>query len=272
MGSKSSKTTCPTSAKNETVIIPRIPQDTIDEILDHLAAAKDFGSLRACALVSKSWVRPCQRHLFRTVAFTSRSVDSWFKTFPAPQESPAHRVGDLRIWIGGDIRVPEKFFEYTPWFKEVYSMRLLGYGGLPLSRGPLFWKLPQSVTSLAIDTCVVTLIQVRDIMAQLPNLDDLSLSGSLVAVNRKELPGIGTALRGRFGGRLMLCSEYVNKGALDVLLEIPTGLHFTEMWIGCTRERLPSAVRLAEACCKTVVKLSHMVIFHCKFSHSSWFW
>jgi len=42
-----------TSAETGTVVIPEIPQDIVDEILDHLAFGSDFRSLQACALVSK---------------------------------------------------------------------------------------------------------------------------------------------------------------------------------------------------------------------------
>ena len=269
MGSKVSKAKVstenrPIPTKTKPVTVPRIPQDIIDEILDHLASDSDFGSLRACALVSKSSVQPCRRHLFRTVVFNSTHMDRWLKTFPVPEESPAHHVKDLRICVGGDSRVHERFFKHTRWFTGAHRMYLAGYGGRPLFQETQNWTLPQSVTSLAIDTGVMTLVHVRDIMAQLPNLGDLTLSGSLVAVDGRELLGIGTVLKGRFAGQLILSSECVGRGAIDMLLEIPTGLHFTEVRICCTREHLPSAVRLVEACYKTLVKLSHTVTIPCK--------
>ena len=158
MDSKTSKAKRPTTVKSEAVIIPRISQDVIDEILDHLATDSDssgalpssehlpfseseaelqpilacaFVSLQACALVSRSWAQSCRRHLFHTVFFTSRNTRRWFKTFPVPRESPAHHVRDLRIWIGGDTRgVPERFFEHTPWFGNVEELSLLGHGGI----------------------------------------------------------------------------------------------------------------------------------------------
>ena len=105
-------------------------------------------------------------------------------------------------------------------------------------------------------------------MAQLPNLDDLTLMGSLVKVDRKELLGIGTIVKGRFGGKLKLCGEYAGGDVVNMLLEIPSGLHFTEVLIHCTPDYLPSAVALAEACCKTVVKLSYPVAFQCDLTSS----
>jgi len=268
MRSETSKAKYPTPTKAETVITgPTIPQDIINEIVDHLAIRldshlaidSDFLPIRACALLSKSSVQPCQRHLFRIATFTPETVDRWFKTFPVPEESPAHYVKDVRIRIGGGGGcVPEKFFKHVPRFKNVEKISLLGYGGAPLMRKTSLWRFPQSATSLTIATDLVTLIQVQDIIAQLPNLDDLWLSGSLVALDRREPLGIETVLRRRFGGKLILSGDVIN-----MLLEIPSGLHFTEMQVSCTHRGLSLAVRLAEACGKTLEKLTRVVTLQC---------
>ena len=288
MGSKVSTAKRSTPPKTKAVTapvisrdtIPVIPHDIINEILDHLAGDSAFRSIRACALLSKSWVQPCRYHLFHTALFTPASAREWLKTFPIREESPAHYVKDLRLRMGHGPRLPEEFFECIPWFTEVDRMSFLGYGAAPLgyrtspSPGPSFWRPPRSVTSLTISTAVVTLVQVRDIVAQLPNLNDLVLSG-FDEPKRSKLPGIGTVLKGRFGGRLMLSDECVSEGVINMLLEIPSGLHFTEMKIHCTQNPLPSsAVRLAEACGETLVRLSHTVSFHGKsylFPQSGWF-
>jgi len=194
------------------------------------------------------------------------------------EESPAHHVKDLRLHIGEHTRIPEKILECIPWFTDVDMISLLGYAVVPLGYGgfsplwePLFWKLPMSVRSLTVNTSAVTLLQVRDIMAQLPNLDDLVLS-RLAEVGGRKLPGIGTVLKGKFGGRLMLSGECVCEDVVNMLLEIPSGLRFVELDIYCTHDPLPSsAVRLARACRKTLVKLSHTVDYHRKpysFSYS----
>ena len=274
MDSETSKVRRPTTAKTKAVTVPRIPQDIVDEILDHLATDSDFRSLQACALVSKPWVQPCRRHLFHTVLITFGLMKNWFRAFPVLEESPACHVKDLHICIGGCDRAPEKFFEYyTPWFTGVQAMCFyVSRNPLPLLV-PSLWKLPQSVTSLTIDTDVVTLVEVRDIIAQLPNLDDLSLSGFPIPVKRGELVGIGTILRGRFGGKLILRGGCANWDVANMLLESPPGLRFTEMRICCSCNPLPMAVSLMEASGKTLIKLSYVVTLHCK-SHlfsSRWF-
>ena len=130
---------------------------------------------------------------------------------------------------------------------------------------PAFWKLPTFVTSLAINTNVVTLVQVRDIMAQLPNLDDLAVYGTLANEDGRTLSGIGTVLKGRFSGRLMLHYPCAGEDVTKMLSEIPSGLCFAKLNIFCTRNSLHSlAVRLAEVCGKTLIKLSHTVSPQCK--------
>jgi len=260
-------------------IIPIIPHDIINEILDHLAT--DSRSLRAFALVSKAWVQPCQRHLFHIASFTPTNACKWLEIFPMQEKSPAHHVRDLCLEIGQFTRIPEVFFECIPWFTDVDRMYFPGYGGVPLGYGgfsplwePSLWKLPRSVTSLTIDTGAVTLVQVRDIMAQLPNLDDLVLS-HFAGEGGRQLEGIGTVLKGRFGGRLVLSGACACEDIINMLLEIPSGLRFSELEIRFTREHLySSAVRLAEACSKTLTKLSHMVSLVRKSYHfpsSGWF-
>jgi len=250
MGSKPSKARRVTAAKTETVTVPRIPQEIIDEILDYFAADSDLSFLRSCALVSKSWVPSCRRHLFHTLEFTPGATLRWSKTFRVPEKSPARYVKDLRVSTGGSDHL---FFKYTPWFTNVETLTLLGDGGW----APTRWRLPHSITSLTMKTDTSNLVQVRDIMAQLPNLDSLSLSGDLVPVDRTKLVRIGTTLKGRFGGRLQLLGGYVVRDVLEMLLEIPTGLRFTEVDICGMHGCLLSTIRLAEACCTTLVKLDY---------------
>ena len=277
MGSKASKVKRPAREKNKVVTIPTItqdiipttpqitipilPQDIVDEILDHLAADSDFQSLQACALVSKSWIRSHHpRYLFHTVIITPKNVGRWFKRFPVPEESPARHVSDLRVLIGAwGHNIPDTFLEYIWWFSNVDRLSFWGYGRSETLRGGSLWRLPESVTSLTIRTGVLTLAHVHDAMAQLPNLDDLTLSvtqNPLFWVDNGL--GIGKVLKGRFRGKLVLHDGAISEDVVNMLLEIPSGLHFTEVEIKCpVRQYLPLAVRLAEACGETLAKLSY---------------
>lgn len=126
------------------------------------------------------------------------------------------------------------------------------------------------MTSLALSPRAVTLVRIRDVLAQLPNLDDLSLSGFLNLVDRRTLSGIGSVLKGRFGGRLQLLEGFAHEDVMDMLLEVPTGLHFTEIQIRDAHECPLSAVRLVESCGETLVKLSYTTSSRCKSRPPSW--
>ena len=268
MDRKASTTSHPTSGKTETAAIPRVPQEIIDEILGHIAADPTFSaviSLRSCSLVSKSWVPTCQRHLFHTVTFTSKNIGKWLNAFPVPEESPAHYVRYLSAQIGERDCIPEEFFQRTlPWFGNVKNVALWGdwYGRQVYP----FWRLPQPVTTLAIGMNAFTLMEIRDLLARLPNLDNLSHSCCLA--DDRARPVIEAVPRGRFSGRLQLLGGPAHEDLANMLLEVPTGLRFTEMDISCRRKCLLSSVRLVEACAKTLVKLSFGISFHGK-PHSS---
>ena len=259
MASKTSNTERPIAMETETTVIPRIPQEVVDEILDYLALDSDSKSLRPCALVSKPWVPSCRRHLFHTIVFTSKAAAGWLKMFPDPEESPVNYVRDLRFALGAHSGAPRKFFEYIPCFTNVERMAWLGHGRFRLSWIPLLGKLPQSLTSLTIETDTATLTQIQDILVQLPKLNDLSLSVFLGMAERNALPGMGTVLRGRFGGKLRLFNGHADRDVINMLLEVPTGLHFTEVHVRGTHESFLSTVRLTEVCGRTLVRLSYAV-------------
>jgi len=120
------------------------------------------------------------------------------------------------------------------------------------------------VTSLEIEGRV-DLEGVRGVMMQLPNLDDLSLSESLVTVDRKVLPGIGAVLRSGFRGTLELYRGCAHEDVVNMLLEVPAGLHFTELHVVAQGECLLLAARLTEACCKTLARLRYIATLHSRF-------
>ena len=248
-----------------------IPQDIVDEILDHLAADSDFESLRACALVSRSWAPSCRRHLFHTADLTWLRVNGWLYSFPLPEESPAHHFRVLRLTIRGNNWFPDKFLEHAPRFTNVRELSLFGGEDYFGSRPPSRWRLPESITSLTIDgSCGISFAAIWDIMAQLPKLDDLNLWGDFIPVDRRALLEIGTVPRGRFGGELVVRGiHYGNAEPMKLLSEIPTAFHFTKVEIYCARQYIPSVIRLVERCRKTLVKLSLNVFFGGKYHPSS---
>jgi len=91
---------------------------------------------------------------------------------------------------------------------------------------------------------------------KLPNLNDLSLSGFPAEAVEGTFQGMGAALSGRFGGRLQLHDRCANKDVMNLLLEVPTGLSFTEVEIRGRNVCLLSTVRLVETCGETLARLT----------------
>ena len=249
-----------TPTESKTIIAPenpRVPPEIADRILDHLAADPDSKpSLRSCSLVAKSWVVSCRYHLFYTIYFDWNNMQGWLRTFPVPEQAPTHLVRDIRLSIGTRLHFPyRKFLRHIQGFTNLEANTV--HGRYQFLWVPWLVGLPQSVTTLVIDADAIRILQVQHIMAQLPNLNNLSLSGDVQMVDRKELQGIGTVLRGRFGGYLTLGGRGVD--IVTMLLGIPTGLRFTRLNICPWHECLLSSVRLAEACSQTLVKLYYFV-------------
>ena len=151
-------------------------------------------------------------------------------------------------------------------------MTLLGHGMFDVLEPVWIPPLPQSVTSLTFgpDTIPTESVKIRDVEVDISTLKDhgdLLLSGPLAWVGWRTLLGIETILRGKFGGQLRLFGEHVVGGVVDMLLEIPSGLHFTRLEVCSLRESLLPTVRLAEACSETLVRLSYRISFHRKCPH-----
>ena len=192
-------------------------------------------------------------------------MDRWLKVFPVPEESPAHHVRHLHLWVGSRDIFPDAFRDHIPWFTGVKMVNLSARGSGRSLQTLSVWRLSHSVTSLTASTGEVTPERIRDAMVLLPNLDNLSLSGSLHPAARKELIGMGKNLKGRFRGRLRLLKGLAHSDVVNMLLEVPTGLHFTGVEVRGTYECLLPTVRLVEACGGSLVKFAYTVSLSRKF-------
>ena len=179
----------------------------------------------------------------------------WLEVFPVPEQGPGHHVRRVDINLERSDPDLHKIIERFHGFPKLKTITVCRVG-----RGRSLWMsqfvgLPQFVTSLRLEEHSITLWQTRDVMSQLPNLDDLRLTGTLPVTDRNEAQGIGTTLTAKFRGRLELCTvgpRCFDTDIVNMLLEVPTGLHFKDVH---SRACLSSTVRIVEACSKTLVKL-----------------
>ena len=229
-----------------------LPPEILDVVIDQL---HDYRiTLKACCLVSKSWVPRAQRHLFAHVEFDDQEYlfESWVKTFPDPSNSPAHHTRILSVFYlpeasvsmdtGGWIRAFSNVTHF--YFERYYWARY----HVPLA--PFFGFSP-AVKSLRLTS---TTSEFFDLICSFPLLEDLKLIDSC--------PDGGTV-----GGNAPLTSPKLT-GSLDLaarrginsttrqLLDFQGGLRFAKITVTCIGEDFGSATDLVSRCSDTLESLN----------------
>ena len=137
--------------------MPNLPRELLDHIVNLLH--DDRTSLGNCCLVSKSWIARTRAHLSAEVAFrTTKSLESWKRTFPDPSASPAHYTKSLFIgdpgvvtalgvetgsWIRGFSRVVHLAMAGRDWRSvgwNVVFIQFRGFSPFVKSLMPLFYS------------------------------------------------------------------------------------------------------------------------------------
>ena len=206
-----------------------LPPEIFDLIIDHLH--DEPATLKACCLVSKSWVARSRTHIFAQVTFdpTGSSVRSWMKAFPDPSSSPAHHTRSLRIhnlgtlpanicaWICSFRHIQELSVDHIGWEEP------RGFSYVPLH------GLSHTLKSLHLSTSLdTTTTEVMYLICSFPLLEDLSLHSTHEGDTdrwavRQTLPKLSGSLR--LKGK--------NRSIIRQLLELPGGLHFSEIRVLC---------------------------------------
>lgn len=234
-----------------------IPPEIIDLIVDNLEDRQS--ALRACCLVSKSWVPRCRVHLFARVRFTNSSIESWVKTFPDPSNSPAHYTRSLTFrgrWFLTDAGpVVARRIRAFP-FHNVAHLTL-GFkpsSGL-VSLVPFHGLLP-TIRSLRLEFTCIRPSEVLGLACSFPLLEDLALFpfSYWIEVDR----GIPPPTSPRLTGSLQLHS--MGGGMSHItrwLLNLPNGLNFTKIALLCVDEEIDfnSATDLVSRCSDTLESL-----------------
>ena len=148
MGSASSKShrfpPRPSWSSSDPFRTPRLPQELLDEIMDHLAG--DSISLRRCSTAARALVPSCRRHLFSRVVFRPHNLPSWKTTLPNPSTSPAIYTREMRIHLASDA--PIQLAEYMPYFSNVRDLALIGGRCEDSEWTSSIGRLPASIRSL----------------------------------------------------------------------------------------------------------------------------
>lgn len=235
----------------KTTRIPSVPQELIDEVLDHLAG--DMTTLRSCSLVSKSWIQSSRRHLFSSVFFTATDIAKWNASFPNPEDSPARHVRDLSFCFV-QLDVPIHFADQMPYFSGVRQLTLIGRTAADPGFISALGQLPSSIRSVDITFSKVLTTHIISVMRQLPNLDNLSLL--CAEWGGRIPPGTEKLIQCRLRGKLRLRRRFAHHDFLNMLTDLPTGSQFAEVEIrDAGMDCFPATLKFIRTCQDNLTKL-----------------
>ena len=227
-----------------------LPPEIFDSIIDHLR--DEPTTLKACCVVSKSWIHRTRTHLFARVEFydLKSHVELWKKTFPDPPNSPAHHTRhllirgilaatgeDTRGWIRAFHNLVHLQLEGTGWTYGAYPVTLVPFHGL----SPTLRSLRPTCTSPGV----------LDPICSFPLLEDLALISSSHRSDAWNIPPTSPKLT----GSLTLSAPGGIPPVTRRLLSLPNGLHFTKISVHLDKD-IHSVTDLVSSCSDTLESIS----------------
>ena len=231
--------------------LPDLPPEILDLVVDHLRA--EPATLKACCLVSKSWIPRTRRHLFASVWFGPSSIQPWKKLFPDPSTSPAHhtRILELNGFPTSMVRETSTLACIRS-FRHIVDLKVstLGWDNGRTSLVPLHGLSP-TLKSLLLHYEYLSTSEVLNLICSFPHLEDLKLSDFYQVNNTDawDTPSPSPKLTGTL--KLRGSRFATIRGLLSL-----RGLHFSEIVIAWPVEDAGSVVELASQCSDTLESLN----------------
>ena len=225
------------------------------EIFDHITECLSGHStaLKACCLVSKSWVPRTRKYLFadiRFVGYRESTIQSWVEIFPDPSNSPARCTRDLRIleplpqnespWIRSFNRVEKLFVSAFNWGTSETSLVLL-HG------------LSPTLKSFHLFHCSIPTPEIFNLVCSFPLLEDLTIRRRGAESDSDSDEWVAPSTSPKFTGTLHLIGQIFSTALL--LLALPDGLHFTRIVLQCCVEDAGLVTDLVSRCSDTLESL-----------------
>ena len=228
-----------------------LPPEILDLIVDHLH--NELAALKACCVVSKSWVPRARKHLFARVKFddSESHTETWKKVFPDPFNSPAHHTRSLSVQ-GIPVRIAAADADVDGWtraFRNVVDLRL---SYMDQTSFLPFYGLSPVVRSLHLTYAP---LEAFDIICSFPLLEDLTLVGLFptnYADSGWDTPLTSPKLTGSLDLRTFGRARYV----IPRLLDLPGGLHFSQINAAFFFEDVELVTDLVTRCSNTLESLS----------------
>ena len=231
-----------------------LPPEILALIIDHLR--DDQAALRACCLISKSWVPWARRYLFARVEFSlMRPFELWTKAFPRPDSSPAHHTRTLSIRKLHVATLPDS--DVCRWIRAFHGIETLEVKTTKADTKPaslvLLHGLSPTLKSLHLSFTSLPLSGVFNFICSFPLLEDLSMT----AITNDDTDGWDNPPTSpRFTGSLYLEIVRGLKPTVRRLCDLPGGLHFSKISTICHGdEDVESTTGLVSRCSDTLESL-----------------
>ena len=233
-----------------------LPPEIFDLIIDHLH--DEPTTLRACSLVSKSWVPRTRRHLFDRVELDMEYgpfLESWMGFFPDPSTSPAHHTRFLVfrrfLAIAADAT---DILTHTRSFCHITGLEVTTTSAKNDHRLSLFplHGLSPTLKSLSLDYELLPVSEILNLICSFPLLEDLTLGSYSFGKGTEgwDIPSTSPKLT----GTLVLNNDHllITRG----LLSLPNGLHFSKITLVRPVEDAELTMEVASKCSDTLEFLS----------------
>ena len=235
---------------------PSLPPEILDLVVHHLR--NEPTTLKACCLVSKSWIPRARLHLFAQVSFGSvgHDIELWMATFPDPSSSPAHYTRRLNIFdLDITILASMGALAWIHHFRHIVELHLkpvLPVGSsIPVSIAQLRGLSP-ALRRLHLYRSTTPFLELLDFICSFPLLEDLTLR-FVVATDGVDSGNVDLASP-KFTGTLSTMST--DDPAVRGLLALPGGLRFTKIVIACTAGHAGLVNDLVSKCSDTLESLA----------------
>ena len=237
-----------------------LPPEIHDLIVDFLHDERS--ALKACCVVSKSWVPRARHHLFAHIVFHAHprthphmrgppQIHQWVKTFPDPSNSPAPYTRSLVIC--GSLTLIAPNVSWIRAFSGIVRLHLDTYGephSVLISLGGFSHTL-KSLHLTFKDSFPPS--EIFGFVCSFPLLDDLFLapSDNLKIVHEWSIPSTSP----KFTGILHLAPANGLNCAARYLVQLPHGLHFTKIVLFFKGKDAEAVTDLVSSCSETLESL-----------------